>query len=673
MSLDTEEQVRKAMLAKIAGSLLDTKDAAKLHFEPLAAAKVKELSLPASLAGFRIPYFTLDGKLSKFWRLRYLEDTRKGFDKLNGRKTLRYVQPGGSVNEVYLPPYVDWQDLAKDVEEPLIITEGELKAACATRQGLPTIGLGGVWSFKSNKQTASLLPALKQFNWKARRVTICFDSDASSNPQVVAAENALARALTDEGAEVYIARLPGLDNGAKVGIDDYLLTNTVDDLVAILTSASEYAVSCALHAMNEQVVYIRDPGLVFDYVNNMRLSCDNFTKHAYATHWHDVQAADGKVAQKQTAKLWLVWPARAELASVTFKPGEPRTTDGKLNLWTGWPIEPKKGDIKPWQFLMTHLFQNTEPEARKWFEQWCAYPLQNPGQKMPSAACFWGKAQGTGKSMVGVTLMRIYGKYSSEITDTEVEDTRREWAENKQFILADDITGNDARKMANKLKTMISQKELKLDKKYVPKYSVPDCINYYFTANGPDCFYMEDDDRRNFIHEVTALPLTQEERNNYADWKDTDEGIAALFHYFLNLDLTGFDPFAPALATNAKRTMIYLTKSDVAAWVADLRNNYEAMLDMPGDLFTAAELLRMYDPIGVGKVSANGMARELTKAGFRAPGKHGTMAVTKFGNMRLYAIRNIDEWRNKPARFIVDHYESTRTMEPLKKKSTVKF
>lgn len=665
MKLLTLEAVKQAMMEKIKGSLLDAKDAAKLKFQPMTALQVKELDVPAAVAGFRIPYFSFDGKQSKFWRLRYLEDTRKGFDVLNGRKPLRYVQPSGGCNEIYLSPYVDWRKMAENVSIPLVITEGELKASSATKQGIPTIGLGGVWSFKSNRQQVSLLPMLREITWKERRVIICYDSDAVTNPDVVMAENHLARVLTEEGADVFIARIPFGEGGAKVGIDDYLLTHSIEEFKTLLMTANSFSESFALHEMNERVVYVKDPGLIYSYESKMRIRCSDFTSHAYSNMWFD-SMKDGKVLRKQTAPTWLHWPMRGELERMTFAPGQPKTFNNQLNTWDGWPVEPKKGSVAMWKELLDHLFSETEPEARKWFEQWCAYPLQHPGAKMASTVLFWGGVQGSGKTMVGWTLMRIYGKYSAEITDEEIEDERFDWAENIQFALADDITGTSNRRLANRLKTMTTQKTLKINPKYVPRYTVPDCVNYYFTANDPDAFFLDDGDRRHFVHEVKSGRLTEDFKDAYVKWKDSTAGAAALFQYLLDLDMTGFHPFSEPFHTAAKNDMIDITKSDLGTWVKELKNNPDRALKLPGDLFTAKELLLMYDPMGAGKVTANGLARELKRGGFRAPG-NGNMVVSALGNLRLYCIRNPDFWKKKKPKEIADHYEANRRMEPVQK------
>src|ERR1017187_9143264 len=89
---------------KLAESGLTAADAKLLHLTPLTRDAVKRLSLPAFDA-LRLPYFTLKGKCTDFYRLRYLEPTNVsvGFGAYSQRD-LRYVQPVDTLNEVYAPP-----------------------------------------------------------------------------------------------------------------------------------------------------------------------------------------------------------------------------------------------------------------------------------------------------------------------------------------------------------------------------------------------------------------------------------------------------------------------------------------------------------------------------------------------------------------------------------------
>src|SRR5690606_17830809 len=153
-----------------------------------------------------------------------------------------------------------------------------------------------------------------------------------------------------------------------------------------------------------------------------------------------------------------------------------------------------------------------------------------PGVKMFSSAVVYGIKHGTGKSLIGYTLGRIYGKNFTEIKQKDLHSQFNEWAEARQFVMGDDITGSDKRHDADILKTLITQQELRINPKYVSSYVVPDCINYFFTSNQPDAFFLEDDDRRFFVHEVKVGPLPEEFYMDYELWLHTG-GAAAVFHY----------------------------------------------------------------------------------------------------------------------------------------------
>jgi Domain of unknown function (DUF3854)/Family of unknown function (DUF5906) len=677
--------VRDAMMKKLMLSDLDGDDAKKLRFEAYTADEANKSlkNLPAYHAGFMIPYFDLEGRATKFWRYRYLESTKQGFEKLTSKKDMRYAQPGRTLNELYLPPIAgtNWKLLAANPELPLIITEGELKAACATKSGFPTIGLGGVWCFKSNNARMPLLPMFREFNWKDRVVYICYDSDAVTNPQVMTAENALARELTMLGASPFIVRIPFLEkDNKKIGLDDFLVEEGVEALRELLDNAAEWRAAQELFALNQEVVYVRDPGVILRMENLQRISPRAFVDHAYSTRvYYEEQITEKgtRMVERAAAKEWLKWPHRAEVARVTYEPGgDPITRRNELNVWPGWGCDPEEGDITPWKELLDFIFRD-KPQDRRWFEQWCAFPLQNPGTKLYSSPVIWGRKHGTGKSLIGYTLGKIYGQNFTEISDQNIHESHNEWAENKQFVMGDEITSGDKRGIADRLKSMITRQLLRLNPKYVPSYTVPDRINYYFTSNHPDSFFLEDDDRRFFIHEVTSSPLPPQFYKNYERWMGKDDeigpGIPALFAYLLRMDLAGFDPKGHAPVTAAKRDMIDGGRSDLASWVAMLRDDPDTVLRFDNqilkfDLWRAEDLLALYDPSERGKVTANGMARELRRAGFTRP--CGTIGCrTSQGQVRLWAIRNEDKYSKTGPNELGIAYDAERGLKPIHKKT----
>lgn len=663
----TKDDTKELMIAKLETSCLDIEDAKALSIKPADLKELEAAQLPVKKA-IELPYFDAKGKLSGFKRWRYMEDTRDGFAAQTDKKPMRYIQSSDTISEVYMPPLVDWQAIQEDVSVEIVITEGELKAACCTKHCMPCLGLGGVYSFKSAKRKLPLLPIFYDFKWSGRVVLVAYDSDAHSNPMVVRARNELCKELLALGALPHIVNITSADDDAKRGIDDVLYQDGIDAVMYLLQTAEPYAMSAELHALNIEVAYVKNPGMVVVLDNGMKMRASDFTVHAYSNrhYWETMIDAKGQErnVKKKAAPAWLEWPLRLELERIVFQPGKDKITPlSEYNTWQGWGCEPKKGSVKPWSDLLDHLFAG-HPEERDWFERWCALPFQQPGAKMYTAAVIWGQRTGTGKSLIGYTLGRIYGEGFTEIGDKELKDDRNEWAICKQFVMGDDVTGHDQRQYADKLKKMITQRKMRIDQKYVPSYEVMDVINYLFTSNHPDTFFLEDDDRRNFIHQVLNGPLEREFYKAYMAWLNST-GPSALFHHLLNLDLKGMCAEDRAPVTNARQAMIDDGLSDLARWVRNLRDDPDRVLRLGdialrGDLWPSIELLKIYDPEGKSRVTSSGLSKELKRAGMKQA-YDGMQIPTCNGQHRLFIIRNHAKWDGQLRVTVLrEHYDSTR-------------
>jgi hypothetical protein len=268
---------------------------------------------------------------------------------------------------------------------------------------------------------------------------------------------------------------------------------------------------------------------------------------------------------------------------------------------------------------------------------------------MFSSVVIHGVVQGTGKTLVGLTLGRIYGENYKEIKDDDLESTY--WAENKQFIMGDEISGRDNRQYANTLKRLITQRTVTINIKFIPQYDVPDCINYLFTSQHPDAFFIEDTDRRYFVNEVTAdLPLPMSFYIEYDRWLWSD-GPAHLFDWLLKRKIKDFNPAAPPPRTAAKERMTRNSKGELAAWVQDLREFPDQILRLgqmlhTRDLFTSAELMEMYKQNHPdAKVSSVGLGRALANAGFPQVCDGQPIRGPDGRQGRFFAVRNVGKWR----------------------------
>jgi Protein of unknown function (DUF3631)/Domain of unknown function (DUF3854) len=127
---------------------------------------------------------------------------------------IRYYQPGGTPPRLYVPPAARAVLATPGVE--LVTTEGEKKAAKADQDGIPTIGLGGIWNWLVN---GSPLPDFDGIDFCDRSASLVFDGDIWTRPDLLHAVYALGRVYQDRGAKVVVVKLP-----ADQKLDTFLVT-----------------------------------------------------------------------------------------------------------------------------------------------------------------------------------------------------------------------------------------------------------------------------------------------------------------------------------------------------------------------------------------------------------------------------------------------------------------
>lgn len=576
----------------------------------------------------------------------------------------RYLQPPGTGVEAYFPPNMDWSAIAAS-SCPVLVTEGEAKAARACRSFFPTIGLGGVNSFQDLKNGYIACPSLMRFPWRGRQAVIVFDSDVCTNPNVVKALNMLAERLLYLGAVPMVGFIPSVAEG-KTGLDDLLEARGDAALAALLDRATPLGAVESLLQLNERYAVIRETGTVFNRTTKRLMTTSGFVGVGEATKRcvrYDVVVS--RVHGEQVvprivpaAEEWLRWPMRTEYGRLVYEPGEPEVVGADLNTWPGWGGRPREGSVALFTRLLQYMFGANDLD-RHWFTQWLAYPLQHPGIKLFTAAVLYSVEHGTGKSFLGEIMGKIYGKNYAEVMKSDFSRTFNTWSKNRQFILGDEITSSDKREEADTIKRLITASELRINEKYTAEYTLRDSINYLFTTNHPDAFFMEDNDRRFFVHEITTPRLDDEFFSEMHDWIHNERGFECVFHYLLHYDLEGFNPRARARRTLAKQLMFEYGLGDLAGWVRSLLSSPDDVLEYQGkpverDVFSAGELLVMYDPLDKTRVTTNGMARELARAGLR-PLLRGLTMVTSVGRQKVYAVRNRPLWEHAAEGIVREH------------------
>jgi Domain of unknown function (DUF3854)/Domain of unknown function (DUF927) len=126
------------------------------------------------------------------------------------------------------------RELIADPRVPLWTSEGAKKLDALSTHHFCAIGLLGVWNWRGRNSVDGLM-ALADWEDVAlngRAVYVCFDSDITTKAPVQAALKRFRGFLANRGAQPHVVYLPP-DGEAKVGVDDYLVAHSADELRAL--------------------------------------------------------------------------------------------------------------------------------------------------------------------------------------------------------------------------------------------------------------------------------------------------------------------------------------------------------------------------------------------------------------------------------------------------------
>lgn len=508
-----------------------------------------------------LPYYLPDGSDLKEWRpgapfvrVRML-DVPQGF-----LKKQRYTQPPGSGIHVYWPQGtpVNWAATLQDSRVPILITEGEKKALVACLHGAACLGLGGVFNFAMPGE--GLLPELEAVNWRERDVYIVFDSDASTNSNVMLAESRLATELSlKRRANVHVVRLPQLD-GKKCGLDDYILARGWDGFLDVLEDSPQVRKADAeIFRLNQEAAWIETDGMVYDIRDRGWIRKTDFTNGSrFSTIKLEAPGAKGKAPKQiSVAAEWLQHPHARRYKAVTFNP----TTDAKevpledggmgYNLWEGLDTTP--GDVRPWLELSAHLFRHLPEDVRDLPIRLLAYKVQNLAGKVPLALVFIGK-QGCGKSFWCKIVRSAFGAHGVAVPENALKAAFNGWMERALFAVFDEAKAKHLQDVIPALYSIVSEDRVLLNEKYRAARQVDVHTLIALTSNDPRVGAFSADDRRMIvINTGDKGPDSLYERVD--DWYKAG-GARHVIHWLQNLDLKGWKPPKKAPMT-AEKYMAY--------------------------------------------------------------------------------------------------------------------
>lgn len=566
-------------------------------------------------------------------------------------KGQRYSQPPGTLNSVYIPRIVDgtmfdWRKFLKDPTGTLYITEGEKKAIAACKAGVPTLGLGGVTMFQSQKRGTFSLPLLDKVDWRGRDVGIVFDTDTAQGlkPDVLRAAERLLDWLLLKGSRPFLVTLPS--SGEKVGLDDYFLKHGKIEFELLVAEQQ---------IKHDDAVLLTRAACQYQYVQDIDRFVGEDPHQLYQTQHLDrvlgmkqvamLRMEKGKDPNGRPTTKWIpkplplaealiIWPGTETFKSMTYAPGQERTiwTNDRpyLNLWSGWKCEYKKEELpsearraiilREWMWAMDNVFAD-DAVAREFAEHWLMYPLKYPGAKLNTFALVCSREEGIGKSFLGHMLAKhVYGltkpgpRHAWQLAEGDLAGQFNPYMFATSFVEGDDIASHDKKSVYERVKSFVTSDTIQINTKNNPQFMMENRCNFWLTSNDAAPFYLNEASRRAFIHIPRRAKKDRERYVALMHMFESGEAGPTLLHYAREKYNEGsFIPSLDAPLTEGKKEIALNSRTGSKEWVYDLIQHSD-MLTRP--VATAREIMALIEQENVqGKVTSESIGHHLRDAG----------------------------------------------------------
>jgi hypothetical protein len=315
-------------------------------------------------------------------------------------------------------------------------------------------------------------------------------------------------------------------------------------------------------------------------------------------HTKDFVEVGGK--RRRLVDVWLDDPrGRSHDRLVYVMPGSvEELRPGDYNGYLGFTVNPTPGNWCKNRQHIHHIICNGDDHAYDWLINWMAALVQRPGQHAFCAVVLRG-GQGTGKGhFAHLTLGALFHKqqYLHIIGGGMLTGRFNEHLSGKVLVFADESTWGGDPGAADKLKGMVTESTIPIERKFLPLVEEPSALHIVIASNNDWPISIPMDDRRFMV-----LDVADSERQNDSYFAPLREELAAGGLAAMLSDLLARPIDEHALrhppSTSAKRSVMVQSLKPIERWwfeklkegapddwpekitKADLHNDYLQFLD----------------------------------------------------------------------------------------------
>ena len=374
----------------------------------------------------------------------------------------------------------------------------------------------------------------------------------------------------------------------------------------------------------ERAQKVRDTFADWVYVHAAARFCDSKTGYALASKEQIEDYITAHIGEQVSLRDLMARDALARCDRMEFDPARSEQIferDGLrfFNAYAPPRIpapraeEYKKTAVRAFKEHVGYL--TTSEAEEKHLLDYFAYCVQNKGRKVDWTPLLISK-EGVGKSAFYSLFSHIFGEHNCATVDAEnLLEGWTDFIAEKLFVVSHEVEMTEKQGL-KKLKTLITEKRVRINAKYERKYETTNCANFLLLSNESNALRLSAESRRFFVIFSRAEPR---EKSYYGELFDAIEnGAGWIEDYLTARDLKDFTPHGPAPKTEGLRILAMASRGDGQAWLDERAERREGEFSKPFVSAPAIAAEASLSPGSVGKyVTQRSAAAWLANNGFR--------------------------------------------------------
>jgi hypothetical protein len=400
----------------------------------------------------------------------------------------------------------------------------------------------------------------------------------------------------------------------------------------------------------DRFVFLSDGSRVADTMTpHYDLTFSDFAA-TYAASKKRITRPDGKIENAAIAKLWREDRNRKTAVARTFKAGGGlflNDPDGRpcLNAWRPFDrslvVDPEVAGVRLFLDHVEFLFPDPKDCGR--FLDWLAHIEQCPGVLPHTAWLHIASNLGMGRNWLAAVLVRVWaGAVAANLDLVQLLGSGFNGQLSRKILATVDEIHEGGRgtqwEHSERLKQIVTAEIRNVNAKYGRESKEFNACRWLMFSNHVSAIPIQTDDRRIEVVRIEAKPKDAAYYSRLYAALDDRRFIAAVASYLGRRDISGFNPGAHAVETEAKRDVALASQTPMGYWCEMLVKHW------PWDVIKSNKL---YDALEGIEFRGDGA---LTSAHRRTLEQYGVAPFKRLvrvgsGNpVRVSILRNRERW-----------------------------